>query len=45
MNDCDICKESFDEQEIVIRESELPDGSKFLAFICKNCLNEKTSEN
>jgi len=45
MNNCDICKESFDEQEIEIRECDLPDGSKFLAFICKNCSNEKTSEN
>lgn len=45
MNNCDICKESFDEQDIEIRECDLPDGSKFLAFICKNCSNEKTSEN
>ena len=45
MNNCDICKESFNEQEIEIRECDLPDGSKFLAFICKNCSNEKTSEN
>ena len=45
MNNCDICKESFDEQDIEIRECDLPDGSKFLAFICKKCSNEKTIEN
>ena len=44
MTNCDVCKENFDEQERTIRESDLPDGSKYLAFVCKDCLPSKEEE-
>jgi len=44
MNLCDICKESFDEQEIIIKESQLSEREKYLVFICKDCLQSKEEE-
>ena len=41
---CDNCKESFDEQEIVIKESQLSERERYLVFICKGCLQSKEKE-
>lgn len=44
MTTCDVCKESFDEQEITIRESQLSERERYLVFICKDCLPSKQEE-
>jgi hypothetical protein len=44
MTECDVCKESFDEQEIVIKDCQLSERERYLAFICKDCLQSKEED-
>lgn len=44
MTKCDICDETFDEQEIIIRERQLSEREKILVFVCKDCLPSKEKE-
>jgi len=44
MTKCDICNETFDEQEIIIREIQISEKEKSLVFVCKDCLPSKEKE-